>query len=144
MNHNTTPERGNTFLELLVAMSASLVVIGGAALSVTMLRAESEKQTAEQIITLLEQASICAVRSQVPVEVKIERNLMSESSKGRSLYLPKQYDYTVRFGGPKNAIVFYPSGFSSAGTIAVQGDNNFCIVSQTISGARKLECSYVS
>ena len=137
-------EVGSTFLELMVAVSLGLILVGGATLSINILRSETEIKTAAEITTFLEQASLCAIRSQTSVEVTVHDNLITESSKHRSISLPDYYDYTVKFGGNQNSISFYPSGFASAGTIAIHGDKNFCIISQTISGARRTECSNVN
>ena len=136
--------RGSSFIELLVAISLGLIFLGGATLSMTIfLHPETEKQTAQEITTFLEQASLNALRSQKPVAITLERNQLSESLKGRGIALPKDYLYTSKFGGSQNLITFYPSGFASAGTIAIHGDGTFCIISQTISGARRTECSDV-
>lgn len=136
--------RGSSIVELLVAMALGLVLLGGATLSMKIfLHPETEKQTAEEITTFLEQASLNALRAQKSVAIELRGSQLSESLKGRSVVLPKDYSYTTKFGGDQNSIIFYPSGFSSAGTVTIRGENSQCIVSQTISGARRTECSDV-
>lgn len=141
---NSKLDRGSSFIELLVAISLGLILLGGATLSMTIfLHPETEKQTAQEITTFLEQASLNALRSQKPVAITFEQNQLRESLKGRGIALPKDYSYTSKFGGSQNSITFYPSGFASAGTIAIHGEDIFCVISQTISGARRTECSDV-
>ena len=145
MNSLTNNETGTTFLELMVALSLGLILIGGAALSVSkLLTLGTEKQTAEDITSFLEQASLNAIRAQQSVKVTMKLNQLIESSNLRSLSLSNSYSYTTRFGGNENSIVYYPSGFASAGTISVHGEYNLCIISQTISGARRTRCSNVN
>jgi len=142
MNYKNSEQIGSTLLELMIAISLGLILIGSGTLAIsTLLTSKPVQQVAKEITAFLEQASVCAVHSQKAVSIKLEGNLLRESFKQETIDLPKNYDYTIRFGGIENAITYYPSGFASAGTIAIQSAENLCIISQTISGARKTQCS---
>jgi len=144
MNTTLDFDRGSSFIELLVALSLGLILVGSGTLSLLIfLRPDSEKEVAQEITTFLEQASLNALRSQKPVSIDFKNNLLSESSKDRTILLPQDYSYATKFGAPQNSVIFYPSGAASAGTIVIKGEKNLCIISQTISGARRTVCSDV-
>jgi hypothetical protein len=147
MEKSRSSELGISFLELCVCLLLTGILVSAATYSIAdLLRNESEAQVAASITTFFEQAAICALNSQTEVNVELGRNILTENFKGRTVKLPKVYKYILRFGGNRgtSSINFYPSGSSSAGTLTIQGNADSCVISQTISGARKTVCSYAS
>lgn len=137
-------QAGYSLLELLLTISLGIILVAGSTLTLSTLHSTSEEKTAEEILLVLKQASLCAINSQRTVVVTLENSTITSSCKNRTTALPKPYNYLTHFGGNEGAIAFYPTGFTSAGTISITGETGLCTISQTISGARRLRCSNAS